>query len=781
MSNLKGNEGGNSKKILKEIQESKFKAVKENPSLKSSASRKETVKPISKEVRRRLQQREENTILKDEKAQASLYDESAIRHKKLSEDEIADIATRFGLADKEINEEIRRTIPVNKKTEYKLNRLKKQRTHSEFSREFRAKYEAKVEEEKSETVQKTIRESIEQGLRNESTPVYESIKNKAKLKDKSIYEQLYSHEEGLKYEEKAKRYEAKAERKTKEADKVHEKIKSKTKTRLGKHEKNVVDEKTGQNYSKLKHGFYKEEVKLKQGERTLGQKLQYQSFHQSKQALKRDFEETEDMEGNEGVQVAHSTETVLKDKIVKPFIRDNFGYDRHHVREKKLRSKAKISKAKEEVNKELSESLLESNPISRTIQKRNIKKRIYKEQGLYKSPVQKVKDFIGGVYRVANPFQKIKEAWHAVSTAFSAMGLLIQSILNSSVFIIVILIPIIAFVSIFSIFFGFGESPDVEIASMSRYWNEQITDIRMELIEADELEYYEKSLYDPVDEVRIAGGVDIDVALEKIRQVQVIGYISAILQDELSKSEGEALLKTAFDELYQVNQEHVDEGWWEEQIVGYEPYYPVLDSEGNISHYEGGEPIYEDVWVEYWVLYLSLEQGDINEYALNEFDQLDEEAKELALLQYEQYQEGLGYGQIGRNPFDESFDWRNYVSSLYGYRIMNNEKELHNGLDIAVPVGTPLYAIADGEVTAVGSSSTEGNYVYYEIDSAGTKYTVKYLHLDSVNVRRGETIVEGQLLALSGNTGRSTGAHLHLQIEQGGKKTNPLFLVEFPQ
>jgi hypothetical protein len=727
---------------------------------------------------------QKNPKVEEQSAESSSKFDDEIKYKKLKEDDLGNRLVEKVRSDKAFLKEVRsnspyrrtiepKHIPNAKKVRGKVNRQKAFDERKQRLKEHEAVF---LEKESHH-----IKETLKQGIRGESSPLYEDIKKNVLKEDKPLHKQLYSHEKGRQYADKAKQLKSKSEFSAKKADVTHGKIKSKKVIRVGEHEETVVDKQTGQTYSKLKHGIYMQDVKMRQGERTLNQKLNYQTLHQSKEVLKKDLEEAEQLEGNEGVQVAHRAETVLKDKIVKPYLRDNFGYDRHHVQERKLRHKAKVANAKESVNKEMSESLLESNPLSRAIQKRNVKKRIYQERGLYKSPWQKTKDVIGGMYRFADPFYKVKQTWHAISTAFSAMGFVIQSVLNSAMFIIVILIPIIAFVSIFSIFFGFGESPDVEIASMSRYWNEQLTDIRMEIIEADEAEHYSKSHYRPVDEVRIAGSVDINVVYEKARQVQVIGFVSALLQDNLSKSTGEDVLQVAFDELYKINQEHVDEGWWEEQIVGYEPYYPVLDSEGNISHYEGGEPIYEDVWVEYWVLYLSLEQGDINEYALNEFDQLDEEAKELALLQYEQYQEGLGYGQIGRNPFDETFDWRNNVSSLYGYRIMDNRKELHNGLDVAVPTGTPLYAIADGKVTAVGSGSTEGNYVYYEIDSAGTKYTVKYLHLDSVNVRRGDTIVEGQLLALSGNTGRSTGAHLHLQIEQGGKKTNPLFLVGFPQ
>ncbi|AOY74742.1 M23 family metallopeptidase [Clostridium formicaceticum] len=698
----------------------------------------------------------------------SKYDDVDIKYKKLKEDDLGNRVVEKVRSDKNLLKEVRSKAPYNRKP---IEPRHKPKTKKIRGKKNRQKYfderRKKIAENEAEYLAKEsqhITNIVGQGIRGETSPLYDDIRETIRNEDRALYRQMYSHEKGLKYEKKAKQLKEKTEKKHLEVSSVEEKIKAKKVVRVGLHEE-VQEGEEGQKVSKLKHGIYQKEVKLKQGERTVEQKLQYQSIHQPKQLIKRDLEKSEQMEGNEGVQVAHQAETVLKNKIMKPYIRDNYGFDKHHVKAKKLKHKANVASAKAEYNQALSESLLQSNPISRSMQRRNIKKRIYEEKGLYRSPLHRVKDFVVGSVKFIDPLYNVKQAYHVISTAIGAMGLLLKTIITTVVVFMIVIVPVVAIVSVFSIFFDFGENENVEIANMTLFWNEQLTDIRMELIEADQTESYAKSNYDPVDEVRISGSVDINMAQEQQRQVQVIGYITALLQDDLDRRSGETALKAAFDELYQVHQEYADEGWWETELVGY-------DNEGNA--------IYEDVWVEYWVLYLSLEQGDIDEYAISQLNQLNEEDRELALLQYEQYQEGLGYGQIGRNPLEETSDWRGLVSSLYGYRIMDNSKELHRGLDIAIPENTPLYAIADGTVIAVGSGSSTGNYVYYKIEVGREKYTVKYMHLNSSSVREGDVILKGQQIALSGNTGRSTGPHLHLEIEHNGKQCNPLFLIEYP-
>jgi len=97
---------------------------------------------------------------------------------------------------------------------------------------------------------------------------------------------------------------------------------------------------------------------------------------------------------------------------------------------------------------------------------------------------------------------------------------------------------------------------------------------------------------------------------------------------------------------------------------------------------------------------------------------------------------------------------------------------MHFGQDIEVPYGTEVYATGDGIIIASGYNSDGfGNYI--KIDH-GNGLQSLYGHLSSIKVVKGLNVKRGDLIGLSGNTGTSTGAHLHYQIEQFGKPTNPI-------
>lgn len=95
----------------------------------------------------------------------------------------------------------------------------------------------------------------------------------------------------------------------------------------------------------------------------------------------------------------------------------------------------------------------------------------------------------------------------------------------------------------------------------------------------------------------------------------------------------------------------------------------------------------------------------------------------------------------------------------------------HKGIDWATPVGTAIYASSGGVVTKAGWGSGYGNVVY--IKHPDGKET-RYGHLSKCLVTPGQTVKQGQKIALSGNTGRSTGPHLHFEIRINGAAVNPL-------
>ncbi len=95
----------------------------------------------------------------------------------------------------------------------------------------------------------------------------------------------------------------------------------------------------------------------------------------------------------------------------------------------------------------------------------------------------------------------------------------------------------------------------------------------------------------------------------------------------------------------------------------------------------------------------------------------------------------------------------------------------HNGVDLAAPRGTPVYATADGVVEMAQWFSSYGNYV--QIEHGGAIET-RYAHLSSYTVRAGEEVQIGDLIGYVGSTGRSTGPHLHYEVRVANDPVNPI-------
>ena len=94
----------------------------------------------------------------------------------------------------------------------------------------------------------------------------------------------------------------------------------------------------------------------------------------------------------------------------------------------------------------------------------------------------------------------------------------------------------------------------------------------------------------------------------------------------------------------------------------------------------------------------------------------------------------------------------------------------HNGTDYAAPRGTPVFAAGDGRVVKAGYSKSNGNYVFIQ---HGERYMTKYLHLNKRKVKRGQNVVQSQVIGTVGSTGAVTGAHLHYEFLVGGVHRNP--------
>ena len=114
-----------------------------------------------------------------------------------------------------------------------------------------------------------------------------------------------------------------------------------------------------------------------------------------------------------------------------------------------------------------------------------------------------------------------------------------------------------------------------------------------------------------------------------------------------------------------------------------------------------------------------------------------------------------------------------YVSSLYGYRIDpvgGIVGDFHLGVDIAGPVGTPIYAAQGGKVIRASWFSTYGNCIDIQHPSG---LVTRYAHLSAYNVSVGDTVKQGQTIAAMGATGNVTGPHVHFETIINGKTVDP--------
>jgi murein DD-endopeptidase MepM/ murein hydrolase activator NlpD len=119
---------------------------------------------------------------------------------------------------------------------------------------------------------------------------------------------------------------------------------------------------------------------------------------------------------------------------------------------------------------------------------------------------------------------------------------------------------------------------------------------------------------------------------------------------------------------------------------------------------------------------------------------------------------------------------RGYLSSRYGRRIdpFTGRPAFHNGVDFSAPIGTPVHATADGVVVRASRRGRMGKMV--ELDHGNGVHT-RYGHLNGFTVHRGQRVHRGDLIGYVGNTGRSTGPHVHYEVVQNGKTENPFLFI----
>lgn len=111
-----------------------------------------------------------------------------------------------------------------------------------------------------------------------------------------------------------------------------------------------------------------------------------------------------------------------------------------------------------------------------------------------------------------------------------------------------------------------------------------------------------------------------------------------------------------------------------------------------------------------------------------------------------------------------------YISSPYGYRTLNGVRQFHNGIDLPAPIGTPIISPLSGTVTKSYHNSLGGNQLIVESGDV----ILGYAHLNRLSpLPIGSIVKKGDIIGETGNTGRSTGPHLHFTVRINGEQVNP--------
>jgi murein DD-endopeptidase MepM/ murein hydrolase activator NlpD len=114
------------------------------------------------------------------------------------------------------------------------------------------------------------------------------------------------------------------------------------------------------------------------------------------------------------------------------------------------------------------------------------------------------------------------------------------------------------------------------------------------------------------------------------------------------------------------------------------------------------------------------------------------------------------------------------ATSGFGMRFLGLRPDIHRGIDLDVPTGTPVHAMATGRIRFAGTMSGFGSVIW--IDHAAGLLSI-YAHLSQISVRPGTSVRAGDLIGLSGASGQVTAPHLHFEVWRWGRPVDPVAIL----
>ena len=443
---------------------------------------------------------------------------------------------------------------------------------------------------------------------------------------------------------------------------------------------------------------------------------------------------------NVGVEAAHRTELVGEGvvrggtRFVKRRIRTRPARRVRKWEKKNIKARADyqfrtLAQEHPELNK---------NALSRYLQKRKIKKQYQKQaREAAKRSAQAAKKTAVTTEKIAGAVWRFVKRNPKVILIFAILFLLIVILQSCMAALTTIGNGLMGAVGGTSYL---AEDADIDRAELA--YTEWETDLQLEINSAE-------STHSGYDEYRY------NVGEISHNPYELMAFLTAVY-DDFSYSGIESVLREIFNEQYTLS--FVEEF----EVRSYTETDTWTDEEGN-SHSDT-----YTVYYNYYILNINLTSRPFTSVA---YFRMNSEQLE----RYNVYMATKGNRQYLESPFGDT-NWLPYVSSYYGYRVhpISGEKNYHKGVDIAMPEGTEILAGQDGTVTFAGNS---GDYGLVVVLDDGNGLVSKYAHCSVLLVSAGQTVQAGDVIAKVGNTGNSTGPHLHLEIIKDGQYLNPLYFA----
>ena len=484
-------------------------------------------------------------------------------------------------------------------------------------------------------------------------------------------------------------------------------------------------------------------------------------FHQK-------ISQVENLDGNTGLRATHDGQRFIGRNLRRGKDLHRYVKNRHYRRYSKLQAKSLKNKGKLEYMKLLRDNPdIRRNPLSRMMQKRRIKR-------AYAAQIRAAKTgraFAGASSTVAAVGKMAKIKAYAVATAKAKLLALNNAtaiLLKLGIFLVINILILSLFTMCGMLFTGIGgvmsiaafPSDEFSISEASVLYTELETNLKQKL--QDLANAVDPS--DPNSETRVFLGQPSPVtfigndpaALIPLIQhdpFELIAFLSAIYRD-FTFAEVEGIIRDIFDEQYQLTITTESESDWDWQIVGFNP--------------ESGAPIWDYVEVGMTITNITLIVTPL-------LDILRERMTDEQLVVFEVYMWSMGLRQTIVSPFD--FEWLPFVSSHFGFRVhpITGARDMHLGIDIAVPTGTPIHVGVTGRIIFAGVMGGYGNVVM--IQSVDGVIELRYAHMHNISVAPGAEVTAGDIIGTVGSTGMSTGPHLHMEVILGGVHINPIFFV----